>query len=300
MAKESFILYTSFYKPISKLSDKQLGRLFRAVFRYNLGEVFDVEEDIEMAFEFFKNQFDIDESKYQSKVMRDIENGRKGGNPNFKKGQSNPYYRQGSNGNSPEGGKEITQDNPRLSEITQDNPALPKITQDKAINDNDNDNDNVHKENSFGEKENPPTLTNGIPAKTNRGKKKCESSIETDNESKKEIPGGEANGLRSIEENIKTCKESGIWLETVAMHNHLSVEEVKQKLDDFKDHLLMNGYEDKKTLKDFKLHFNNLLRKQEENANNSTEANGTRKGEGKASGKTMGSEPFRYRPCSVC
>ena len=63
MAKESFILYTSFYKPISKLSDKQLGRLFRAVFRYNLGEVFDVEEDIEMAFEFFKNQFEIDESK---------------------------------------------------------------------------------------------------------------------------------------------------------------------------------------------------------------------------------------------
>ncbi len=142
MNKESFILYTSFYKPISKLSDKQLGRLFRAVFRYNLGEVFDVEEDIEMAFEFFKNQFEIDESKYQSKVMRDVENGRKGGNPNFRKGQSNPYYRQGGEGDSLEGGKEITQDNHRLSDITQDNPALPKITQDKAINDNDNENVN--------------------------------------------------------------------------------------------------------------------------------------------------------------
>lgn len=296
MARETFLIYTSFYKPISKLSDKQLGRLFRAVFRYNLGEVFDVEEDIEMAFEFFKNQFEIDESKYQSKVMRDIENGRKGGNPNFRKGQSNPYYRQGGDGNSPEGGKEITQDNPRLSDITQDNPALPKITQDKAINDNDNVNDNVHKENSYGEKENPSTLADGIPAKASRIKKKCESSIETVDESKKEIPGGEPNGLRSVEENIKTCKESTIWLEIVAMHNHLSVEEVKQKLDDFKDHLLMNGCDEEKTLKDFKLHFNNLLRKQKENANNRANHAGTRPGAGAKAAGGMGSGAERPRP----
>lgn len=63
MGRDSFIIYTSFYKPISGLSDKQLGRLFRAIFRYNLGEVVNVEEDIGMAFGFFKNQFDIDENK---------------------------------------------------------------------------------------------------------------------------------------------------------------------------------------------------------------------------------------------
>lgn len=128
MAKDSFIVYTSFYKPISILSDKQLGRLFRAIFRYHLGEVVNVEEDIRMAFEFFKNQFEIDGSKYQAKIKRDVENGRKGGNPNFQKGKTNPN---------------ITQDNPN---ITQDNPGLcennPNITQDKAINDNDNVNDN--------------------------------------------------------------------------------------------------------------------------------------------------------------
>lgn len=124
MGKESFIIYSSFYKPISILSDKQLGRLFRAIFSYQLGEVVNVEDDIRMAFEFFKNQFEIDESKYQAKIVEDVENGRKGGNPNFKKGKANPYYKKGK--------KEITQDNPRLSEITQD----------KAINDNDNDNDN--------------------------------------------------------------------------------------------------------------------------------------------------------------
>lgn len=127
MVKDSFIVYTSLYKPISILSDKQLGRLFRAIFRYHLGEVVNVEEDIRMAFEFFKNQFEIDESKYQAKIKRDVENGRKGGNPNFQKGKTNPYHK----------GKKITQDNPGLCENN------PGITQDKAINDNDNDNDNA-------------------------------------------------------------------------------------------------------------------------------------------------------------
>lgn len=79
MGKESFLLYKSFFKPISGLSDKQLGRLFRAIFQYQLGEVVTVEEDIEMAFNFFKNQFELDEIKYQSKVEGNRENGRKGG-----------------------------------------------------------------------------------------------------------------------------------------------------------------------------------------------------------------------------
>lgn len=130
MGKEAFLIYTSFYKPISILSDKQLGRLFRAIFRYQLGEVVDVEEDIRMAFEFFKNQFEIDENKYQSKIRRDTENGHKGGNPNFKKGKTNPYYAKNK--------REITQDNPN---ITQDNHGLSDITQDKANNVYVNDND---------------------------------------------------------------------------------------------------------------------------------------------------------------
>ena len=145
MGRDSFIIYTSFYKPISSLSDKQLGKLFRAIFRYNLGEVVSVEEDIGMAFGFFKNQFDIDENKYRARIMRDIENGRKGGNPNFKKGKPNPYYKKA--------GTEITQDNPPLSKITQDNP----------INDNVNDNDSFPVET---EKEIPPN--GGTKKKTKR------------------------------------------------------------------------------------------------------------------------------------
>ena len=76
-----FLIYKSFYKPIAKLSDKQLGRLFRAIFKYQLGEEVTVEEDIEMAFGFFINQFEIDEIKYHGIVERNRNNGRKGGAP---------------------------------------------------------------------------------------------------------------------------------------------------------------------------------------------------------------------------
>jgi hypothetical protein len=149
--RESFIIYSSFYRPISKLSDRQLGRLFRAIFQYNLGEVVSVEEDIEMAFGFFVNQFEIDEAKYQSKVVENRENGRKGGNPNFKRGQKNPYYQQQKITEDNPGLCKDNQDNPGLCKDNQDNPGLCKDNQDNRglskitphnPNDNDNDNDN--------------------------------------------------------------------------------------------------------------------------------------------------------------
>ena len=109
--KDGFVIYKSFYKPISRLSDRQLGRLFRAIFLYQLGEVVTVEEDIEMAFEFFKNQFEIDESKYRGIVERNRSNGRKGGAPqgngNAKK-EEQPKQPSGpqNNPNNPVGPKQ--------------------------------------------------------------------------------------------------------------------------------------------------------------------------------------------------
>ena len=70
MGKESFVMYKKFYKPVSGLSDEQLGRLFRVIFKYQIDGDVTVEKDIEIAFEFFKNQFDIDDIKYQAIVER--------------------------------------------------------------------------------------------------------------------------------------------------------------------------------------------------------------------------------------
>lgn len=131
MGKESFLIYKSFYKPISRLSDKQLGRLFRAIFQYQLGEVVTIEGDIEMAFEFFKSQFELDENKYQSIVERNRENGRKAAIKKEKKDEPK----------QPNGGEWVP-----------NNPVA-------ADNDNDKDNDIKEKE---SKKKNvrfsPPTI----------------------------------------------------------------------------------------------------------------------------------------------
>lgn len=120
MGKETFIIYKSFYKPIQKMSDKQLGRLFRAIFKYQLGEEVTVEEDIEMAFEFFKARFELDESKYQGIVERNRNNGRKAATKKVaESNEENPV--------APSGG-----------ENTQWHPVAPS----GVYNDNDSDNEN--------------------------------------------------------------------------------------------------------------------------------------------------------------
>ena len=117
--KESFIIYTSFYEPIKQLSDKQLGRIFRALFDYQLGNELQVEDDIKMAFLFFKNQIDIDTRKYINKVEANKQNGAKGGVP---KGNNNARK------------KTIESDNDKNK---QNNPSVEK-TSETTLNDNDN------------------------------------------------------------------------------------------------------------------------------------------------------------------
>ena len=113
--KDSFIIHNSFYAPIKGLSDNQLGRLFKALFEYQINGNNSVEEDISMAFLFFKNQMDIDGEKYQKTIERNKKNGMKGGRP---KESDKPKKTSGLNNNP-------------------NNPNEPK----KADNDNDNVND---------------------------------------------------------------------------------------------------------------------------------------------------------------
>lgn len=76
-SSESFLIYKSFFAPISKMSNEQLGRLFRAIFEYQINGREDVDDDLQMAFGFFINQFWIDEQKYQVKVGKLKDNANK-------------------------------------------------------------------------------------------------------------------------------------------------------------------------------------------------------------------------------
>ena len=95
--RKSFLIYKNMYAPIKHLSNTDLGKLLRALFEYNLSEKkvngFKVEPEIRIAFEFFRNAFEMDDEKYMKKVKASRENGLKGGrpsNPNKPSGLSSP------------------------------------------------------------------------------------------------------------------------------------------------------------------------------------------------------------------
>ena len=148
--KDTFILKTKYGSVVNKLSDKQAGVLFKMLFEYveNGANAGSTDEKIEMAFEFIKLDLDAFSESYQKKLAVNKENGKKGGNPNFVKGKSNPYYEK--------------KDNPN---ITEDNPTLPNITEDNP-NDNDNDNDyNINKQtNTHTHEEKPKTEKSTLTA----------------------------------------------------------------------------------------------------------------------------------------
>ena len=79
MERESFILYTSFYEPLKYLNDTQMGKLFRAIFEYQIKGNINVDNDIRIAFEFIKNQLDIDAEKWKGEKQKRSEAGRLGG-----------------------------------------------------------------------------------------------------------------------------------------------------------------------------------------------------------------------------
>ncbi len=116
--RDSFVLYKSFYGPIEGLTDEQLGRLFRAIFQWQINGRADPAPatDIQVAFGFIVNQFQVDNGKYRERCERNQANGKLGGRP--KKNQS---VSQKPNGFF---------ENPQKPNKTQQNP-----------NDNDNDND---------------------------------------------------------------------------------------------------------------------------------------------------------------
>ena len=89
--KESFVIYKAFYEPISELSDEDLGLLFRSIFNYQINGIEPTNTSrIYMAFQFFKNQFRLDNDKYQKVVNRNKTNGLNGGRPKTQDNPNNP------------------------------------------------------------------------------------------------------------------------------------------------------------------------------------------------------------------
>lgn len=178
--KDTFILKTKYGSVVNKLSDKQAGVLFKMLFEYveNGANAGSTDEKVEMAFEFIKLDLDAFSESYQKKLAVSKENGKKGGNPNFVKGKSNPYYDKKDN-------LKITEDNQTLPNITEDNP-----------NDNDNDNDlykqinkqaGAHEENPQAEKStltayedfkgNLPALESWLAKRWNDAKKHYKAGV---------------------------------------------------------------------------------------------------------------------------
>ena len=128
--RDSFVFYRSFAEVISMIPDAEDKiTLLNALIEYGLNGT---EPDLQYPLSAMFKQMTSSIAGAQRRYQANVENGKKGGNPNFKKGKSNPYYSS----------KKITQDNPK---ITQDNPDITQhnreITPDN-LNDNDNVNDN--------------------------------------------------------------------------------------------------------------------------------------------------------------
>lgn len=144
IAKDSFVIYTGFWKPISRLSDEQLGRLFRALYLYQLGEPCEVGDDIVMAYDFFINQFEVDNKKYQNYIDGQREAGRKGGRKGRAKQEAEEMPVADNIEDNPENKASLSNDDSgkgRLGSlrVAKEAQATPSLNE----NENENENENV-------------------------------------------------------------------------------------------------------------------------------------------------------------
>ena len=100
----SFLLYKDFFNSIEHFSDEELGKLFRVLHEYQRSENWSEEQEnsihpsIKVAFNFYRNQFRLDEEKYQKRLIANRINALKGGRPK-KGGDKNPKNPMGKMGN---------------------------------------------------------------------------------------------------------------------------------------------------------------------------------------------------------
>jgi len=80
--KKGFVLYSTYYGPVSALTDEQAGRLFKAILADVSGEELpSLEAADRTAFSFIKAQMEFDAAKYEKRVRANRQNGTRGGRP---------------------------------------------------------------------------------------------------------------------------------------------------------------------------------------------------------------------------
>ena len=79
--KKSFILHIDSLAILDEMTFEQKGILFDAIYKYQLGVEVELDFGIKMAFATFKNQFNRDNEKYNSFVIKQKGNGKMGGRP---------------------------------------------------------------------------------------------------------------------------------------------------------------------------------------------------------------------------
>ena len=122
--KDGFILYKSFYPPIAHLSKEKKGDLLDALFRYQIEGFTEVEDpDVKMAFAFFKNQFEIDQRKYDETCRK-----RSGANGGGRPRQSTAHAAETKSVKT-----EGTEDFDGFWESYHDITGLPKTDKDAAL-----------------------------------------------------------------------------------------------------------------------------------------------------------------------
>ncbi|MCD7721259.1 MAG: DUF6291 domain-containing protein [Prevotellaceae bacterium] len=95
--KKTFIFNTEWNDILGDFEQEVRQEVYAAVFEYAAtGKVIEMRPLARMAFAFIKRELDYNAERYEEVSRKRSEAGRKGGgNPNFKKGQTNPYYQRG-------------------------------------------------------------------------------------------------------------------------------------------------------------------------------------------------------------
>lgn len=118
--KNWFILYCSQYNPIKWLSLEQKWKLLEKLFTYNNWENYEANDWIvDMAFGFFRQQFEMDNKKYEETIVkRNQQNGLKWGRPRKEKEETESEEKNPKN---PVGLKKPDNDNDKDKDNDKDN-----------------------------------------------------------------------------------------------------------------------------------------------------------------------------------